>query len=129
MLESRYSWPNMGWVQGTPKFDKNSEEDICVYVDKCIYYSSEVKDGEKPFLLFQIHKYTQTCMKVKKWQESMSFWDPLSPMSKTQILHPLTENERENVGEYKELYSKIHAYLDQFKSKPPAMSFKSFCII
>ena len=70
------------WVTGAPRFDKNSDEDISEYIDKCITCSGEIKDWKRPFSLFQIYKHSQTCMKVKNGKKVSCFGTPWLPMQK-----------------------------------------------
>ena len=58
----------LAWIKDTPKFDVDSDGDVCSYVDKIISCSNNVPESDLEFLQLQKHKHSKTCRKKVKGQ-------------------------------------------------------------
>ena len=52
------------WIRDSPKFDINSDEEVCSYIDQIITCSSEVSQNELDYLQFQKHRHSKSCRKL-----------------------------------------------------------------
>ena len=76
----------LAWIKNAPKFDVNSDEDICTYIDNGISCSSYVQESELEFLKLQKHRHSKTCRKKVRGQTVCRFGAPWPPMTHTAIL-------------------------------------------
>lgn len=100
------------WIEGAPKFGKNSNEEIAEFVHQ---HSTCERNKDIPKLVnYQTHRHARTCR--KKGQNICRFNFPLPPMSSTQILEPLEQLEKEKFPDIGKQYDKICSYLSELKS-------------
>ena len=99
------------WVKGAPTMEKNSEREVCHYLDKFISCSLDVKEEEKPYLNLQYRRHSKTCR--KKGKAICRFNYPLPPMRKTRILSKLKDIEEKLEKKLKDDYSKVEKKLGE----------------
>ena len=104
------------WIKGTPKFDVNSDLEVCAYIDSIIACTSNVSEEEQPYVQFQKHHHSKTCYKKFRGKKVCRFGAPWPPMTHTVILRPLNEDDDElNTSEYKIIYDQIQTTLTTMK--------------
>ena len=101
------------WVASTPKFGISSDREICKYIDSCISCSLAVREEEKPFVKFQIHKHSRTCKKMVKRKPTCRFGVPWPPMQETQILYPLRTENNDEISVLQEQYTFLMSKLNK----------------
>ena len=77
------------WIENAPKFQKNSDSEVCKYIDQISSCSTCPKDDEIEYVKLQKHKHSKTCRRKKKGVTTCRFGAPWPPMLQTQILYPL----------------------------------------
>ena len=45
----------LAWIKHAPKFDVQSDEEVCAYIDKIIACTSSVPEGEQDYVKLQKH--------------------------------------------------------------------------
>ncbi|XP_070561973.1 uncharacterized protein [Ptychodera flava] len=98
------------WVKDSPLYDTADNEEIENYVDTYISCSDDQPEEQTDLLNMQKHKHSRSCR--KKGQALCRFGFPIPPMSKTTLLSPFEEPERDD---YENLYKKIKEQLDEMK--------------
>lgn len=100
------------WIDGAPVYGKSDNQEIENFVDK---HSSCFKDDEIPELInYQTHRHARTCRKNGKNICRFNF--PLPPMSKTQILEPLGNAEKEKYPNISNDFERISSMLNEMKT-------------
>ena len=101
------------WIKNAPQYGKDSNEDICKFVDK--YVSCEADVSELGDLVnLQRHRHSKTCK--KNGHKICRFNFPLFPMGRTMILEPLSETVMTEIGSSLEKqYGKIQQLLGNLK--------------
>ena len=87
------------WVKDAPVFDKESDQDICDFVDK--YVTCELPNQETETELYKIvtevqchsKKHSKSC---KKGNKECRFGFPKPPVKNTFITRPKTDNDYDN---------------------------------
>ena len=104
------------WIKGAPKFDVNSDLEVCAYIDSIIACTSNVSEEEQPYVQFQKHHHSKTCYKKFRGKKVCRFGAPWPPMTHSVILRPLNEDDDElNTSEYKIIYDQIQTTLTTMK--------------
>lgn len=110
------------WIENAPKYGINSNQEISDFVDK---HSICQKNDEIPNLInIQTHRHAKTCR--RKGKKICRFNFPLPPMSRTQVLEPLTESEKEGYQDIANVYERVCALLTYLKINSTEMSFSEF---
>ena len=73
------------WIKGAPKFDVNSDLEVCAYIDSIIACTSNVSEEEQPYVQFQKHHHSKTCYKKFRGKKVCRFGAPWPPMTHTVI--------------------------------------------
>ena len=100
----------LAWIKDVPKFDVDSDGDVCSYVDKIISCSSTVPESDLEFLKLQKHKHSKTCRKKVKGQTICQFGAPWPTMCHTVILQPLKDKDHKYVEKHKQINKDIHRF-------------------
>ncbi len=82
------------WVNDAPIYDPNRPENdklVIQFIDSWISTEVEVKEEEKKYLKYQIHKHSTSCR--KRGEAICRFGIPFFPMNSTVILKPLQDSE------------------------------------
>ena len=74
------------WIKNAPKFDVQTDEEVCTYIDNITSCSSNVPPEEAEYLEYQKHHHSKSCLKKIKGKKICRFGAPWPPMQKTQIL-------------------------------------------
>ena len=99
------------WTKNSPVFERDSEQEICSYVDQFTSCSKRQDVSLQDLITLQTHKHSKTCKKGNK--PVCRFGYPMPPLPKTMILRPLDEDfDKEK---YKEMYKNIKEHLDEMK--------------
>ena len=53
----------LAWIKHAPKFDVQSDEEVCAYIDKIIACTSSVPGDEQDYVKLQKHRHSKTCQK------------------------------------------------------------------
>ena len=53
----------LAWMKDAPKFDVQSDEEVCAYIDKIIACTSNVPEDEQDYVKLQKHQHSKTCQK------------------------------------------------------------------
>jgi DNA replication protein DnaC len=119
----------MVWCDDAPQFGKNSDEEICNFVDKFIMCRKTFDDESESLqdlVQLQTHRHSSTCKKKKL--KKCRFGFPKPPMKKTTIVYPLSEPEfsKKDVEKHRKLYHQIEEIL--YDSEDDAMSFDEFLL-
>lgn len=110
------------WIENAPKYGINSNQEISDFVDK---HSICQKNDEIPNLInIQIHRHAKTCR--RKGKKICRFNFPIPPMSRTRVLEPLTESEKEGYQDIANVYERVCALLTDLKINSTEMSFSEF---
>jgi PIF1-like helicase/Helitron helicase-like domain at N-terminus/Herpesvirus tegument protein, N-terminal conserved region len=83
------------WLIYAPKYDRTNPDSIIQcqdFIDKIITCNSKEK-GLEDLVALQTHHHTRTCRKTSGKMKLCRFGLPLPPMSRTQILTPLSDGE------------------------------------
>ncbi|MCG8076810.1 MAG: AAA family ATPase [Candidatus Thiodiazotropha taylori] len=96
------------WIENSPKFEKNSDEEIVKFVDQYLTCSIE-HDDISDLVDLQMHKHSKSCR--KKGNAICRFGFPLPPLPRTMLLHPL----QEEVDEYKRKYTELQKTMNEYK--------------
>ena len=96
----------LAWIENSPKYKENTEEEVLNYIDQVSSCSTAVSDEFKHCLDFQKHKHSRTCR--KRGQPICRFGIPFPPMRKTAIIGPYTGEDR---SVYEDYYRHIQKYL------------------
>ena len=111
-------------IRDAPKFDINSNEEVCAYIDRVIACTSNVPETEQEYIQFQKHHQSKTCYKKIKGKKVCRFGAPWPPMRHTVILRPLDAgNEPEILHEYKNIHDQIQEILAKMKPEDSNITF------
>lgn len=109
------------WIENAPLYVKSDNQDIENFIDS---HSTCQKNNEIPDLInYQTHRHARTCR--KKGKNICRFNFPLPPMSKTLILEPLRDAEKEKYPKINDEYERITSSLNEMKTGIE-MSFSEF---
>ena len=98
------------WMKNAPVFDKNTDQEVCDYVDNCISCSLDVPEDQQPFVKLQTHKHSKTCKRIKKNLPTCRFGAPWPPMRRTCILRPIDIEEDLDIKHLSTLYASLATY-------------------
>ena len=102
----------IAWIRDALKFDINSDEEVCAYIDRIIACTSNVPETEQEYIQFQKHHHSKTCYKKIKGKKVCRFGAPWPPMRHTVILRPLdADNEPEMLQEYINIHDQMQEIL------------------
>ena len=101
------------YLKDAPVYGEDDNDTVTDYYDKIISCSTDVKDEDKEYIKYQIHRHTKTCLRGKR--KKCRFGFPLPPMPKTVILQPFSQDDDEAEETAKENWKKIKKLLDEFK--------------
>ena len=108
------------WIKDAPKYNESPIEDVISFIDKYVSCSEDVPEDMKDLVKLQVHRHSKTCR--KKGKAICRFGFPQPPMSKTQILEPLLD---EDLEDYKKKYENIQKKLNNMKDGE-SISFEDF---
>lgn len=109
------------WIENAPLYAKSDKQDLENFIDT---HSSCQKRNDIPDLInYQTHRHARTCR--KKGKNICRFNFPLPPMSRTQILEPLQDAEKEKYPKIVDEYERIASLLNEMKTGFD-MSFSEF---
>ena len=92
----------IAWVENSPKYNVNTNEEIASYVDQFLQCSLDDQDVQH-LTEIQVHKHSRTCR--KKDDKICRFGYPLPPLPYTMVLEPLEVD--------KEKYNKLYLNLQK----------------
>lgn len=99
---------------------------------KCIEFIDEFitckNDSSIPIIGVQTHRHTHTCYKQKGKKRMCRFGFPHPMMERTQILHPLNEEEEIGRENGKKNYDKIKKRMNDLFKKPQEISFDDILV-
>ena len=101
----------LAWIEGSPKYSENEDEEVVEYVDRVASCCADVSDELKEILDFQKHKHSRTCRKAGK--PVCRFGIPFPPMRKTTIIKPYVEDDRDIYEEHYKTVQEILNNLEQ----------------
>ena len=116
----------LAWIKDTPKFDVDSDGDVCSCVDKIISSSSNVPESDLEFLQLQKHKHSKTCRKKVKGQTVCRFGAPWPPMCDTEILRPLKDEDHQYMEKHKQTNKHVQKFLTDLKPEDYNITFDTF---
>ena len=99
-------------LNDAPVYGESSNEYVADYYDKTISCSSDVPEEHKEYINYQIHRHSKYCHVGKLKHCRFSF--PQPPMPYTCILEPFSAEDIEKENEGKQLWSRIHNYLESY---------------
>jgi hypothetical protein len=109
------------WIDCAPRYGESEDKDIADFVNK--HSGCQLNDEIPELINYQTHRHARTCR--KKGKKICRFNFPLPPMSRTQILEPLRDNEKEDSPEITKIFESICSSLNELKSGDP-MTFPEF---
>ena len=119
----------IAWIRDALKFDINSDEEVCAYIDRIIVCTSNVPKTEQEYIQFQKHHHSKTCYKKIKGNKVCRFGAPWPPMRHTVILRPLdADNEPEMLQEYKNIHDQMQEILAKMKPEDSNITFENFLL-
>ena len=101
----------LAWIENSPKYQENTEEEILDYIDQVSSCSTAVSDEFEAYLNFQKHKHSRTCR--KRGQPICRFGIPFPPMRKTTIIGPYSGEDR---SVYESYYREIQKHLTNLET-------------
>ena len=101
----------IAWVENSPKFNVNTNEEIASYVDKFIQCSLDDQDVQH-LTEIQVHKHSRTCR--KKEDKICRFGYPLPPLPYTMVLDPLETDKEKYYKLYTQLQKTMNAEKDGY---------------
>ena len=116
------------WVDGAPRVDVDSDEDVCAFVDK--YVSGCIPNENKPsdkriakmVKRFETHKHSAYCRR----KHSCRFGFPKAPSPRTIICREPDDDEEsekdETLQNSCEILSKVHDVIDAMSAEPQPLS-------
>ena len=107
------------WVENSPKFKVNSDDELAVYVDQFLKCSINNPDLGR-LIELQVHKHSRTCR--KREDKICRFGYPLPPLPKTMVLQPL-ETEKDK---YNKLYQNLQKKMNKVKKMDMICLMKTF---
>ena len=95
------------WVKDAPKFDHDSDEDVCNFIDEYVSCSIPENDGKLKELVLSLqqHKHSSYCKRGK----SCRFHFPQPPSSNTVISYPSDDDSE--LKKCSEVLNKVREYL------------------
>lgn len=85
----------LAYVENAPIYGKDSNEDICAWIDKYVTVSRTKHPKVKHLLHLQTHKHSRTCRQtVQNCRDFVKcrFHFPIPPLDRTRILDPLPDD-------------------------------------
>ncbi|KAK3099796.1 hypothetical protein FSP39_009735 [Pinctada imbricata] len=115
----------MVWCKDSPTFGKDSDEEVCEFIDKFITCNSITdKTNLTELIGLQNHRHSHTCK--KKREKVCRFGFPKPPLEKTTILYPLEEDiPRKVKEELRKKYKCIQTFLNEHENDLD-ISYKDF---
>ena len=100
----------LAWIEGSPKYSENDDEEVVEYVDRVASCGADVSDELKGILDFQKHKHSRTCRKAGK--PVCRFGIPFPPLRKTTIIKPYVGDDHDV---YEEHYKTVQENLNNLE--------------
>ncbi len=104
------------WINNAPTYDPDkpeNDQNVIKFIDSWINTEVEVKEEEKEYLKYQIHKHSKSCR--KRGEPICRFGIPFFPMQATAILKPLENGEvdEDRLNTLKDSYQELRKKLNE----------------